>query len=212
MSSSLLRKAASRPGMLPRYLLAAWLTSVSSQAVAMEVERAEVKFAEQRYSFEMVATLNAPIDRVEAILKDYAGYSTLDERILESRVIERISPSEVLLFTSLRACFGPFCRHVKRVERVEEGVHELRAATIPERSDVAYGDTYTQISNAGPKTRVVYRTVVSPDFWIPRFVGRRVMLNTLRDASLTLFSNVEKRAGLPDEGAAAEHPEAVPPQ
>ena len=111
------------------------------------------------------------------------------------------------MFTSLRACYGPFCRTVKRVERVLEQIHELRAATIPEKSDVTFGETFTQLSNAGPRTRVIYRTAVSPDFWIPRFVGRRIMLNTLQDATLTLFSNVEKRAheaGVPAAGTSPQ--------
>jgi hypothetical protein len=166
----------------------------SLQAFAIEVERADSTFADRRYSFELVATLDAPIERVDSILKDYAAYPDLDARILEARVMERPAAGEVTLFTSLRACFGPFCRTVKRVEHVREEVHELRATTVPDQSDVSFGETFTQLSNAGPRTRVVYRTSVSPDFWIPRMIGRRFMLNTLRDATLTLFGNVEKRA------------------
>jgi hypothetical protein len=190
-----------RPGL--RGVLAVLLTVMSWCAVALEVERAEARYADQRYSFEMVATLDAPIDRIDAVLKDYAGYPALDPRILESRVLERPAANEVLLFTSLRACFGPVCRSVKRVERVQERVHELHASTLPERSDVGYGETFTQLSNAGQRTRVIYRTTVSPDFWIPRFVGRRLMLNTLRDATLNMFGNIEQRAGVsPPSGQA----------
>jgi hypothetical protein len=170
-------------------------SAAPSIARAVEIERADAAFAEKRYSFELVATLDAPIDKVEAVLRNYANYPTLDSRILEAKVIERPATNEVMLFTSLRACFGPFCRNVKRIEKVEEEVHELRATTIPEKSDITYGETYTQLSNAGKRTRVIYRTAISPDFWIPRFVGRRVMLNTLRDATLNLFGNVEKQAG-----------------
>ena len=166
-----------------------------SPAWAIEIERADAEFAEARYSFELVATLDAPIDRVEAVLRNYVGYPSLDARILEAKVLERPTANEVMLFTSLRACVGPICRTVKRTERVEEDVHELRATTIAEKSDVTFGETYTQLSNAGKRTRVVYRTAISPDFWVPRFVGRRALLNTLRDATLNLFGNVEKQAG-----------------
>jgi hypothetical protein len=176
-------------------LIALGLTLAPCYARALEVERSEARFADQRYSFDMVVTLDAPIDRIDAVLKDYAAYPTLDPRILESRVLERPSANEVLLYTALRACFGPFCRSVKRVERVQEQLHELHASTLPERSDVVYGETFTQLSNAGERTRVTYRTTVSPDFWIPRFVGRRLMLNTLRDATLNMFGNIEQRAG-----------------
>ncbi len=170
------------------------LTLVSWGAQALEIERAEARFAEKRFSFELIATLDAPIDRIDAVLKDYASYPALDARILESRVLERPAPGEVMLFTALRACLGPFCRSVKRVERVQEQVHELHASTLPEQSDITYGETFTQLSNAGQRTRLIYRTTVSPDLWIPRFVGRRLMLNTLRDATLNVFGNIEKRA------------------
>jgi hypothetical protein len=181
--------------LMVRYLC--WIVvlgTVSWRACAIEVERAEARFTDQRYTFELVATIDAPIDRVDAVLKDYAGYPALDARILESRVMARPAEGEVMLFTSLRACFGPFCRTVKRVERVQEQIHELHASTLPEQSDVTFGETFAQLSNAGPRTRVIYRTSVSPDFWVPRFIGRRIMLNTLQDATLTLFGNVEKRA------------------
>jgi len=177
-------------------LAAGWAACLAmAPARAVDIESAEAVFADARYSFELVATLDAPIDRVEAVLRNYVGYPSLDQRILEAQVIERPAANEVLLFTSLRACFGPFCRTVRRTEKVEEDVHELRATTIAEKSDVSFGQTYTQLSNAGDRTRVVYRTSISPAFWVPPFVGRRVMLNTLRDATLGLFGNVEKQAG-----------------
>jgi hypothetical protein len=169
-------------------------TSIGPAAYAVEVERTDASFADKRYTFEMVATLDAPIDRVEAVLRDYANYPKLDQRILEAKILDRPGPNTVTLFTSLRACAGPFCRTVKRTERVEEEVHELRATAIPERSDVAFSETFSQLSNAGKRTRVVYRTTISPDFWVPRFVGRKAMLNTLRDVTLNLFGNVEKEA------------------
>ena len=169
----------------------------ASTAHAVEVERTDATFADKRYTFELVATLDAPIDRVEAVLRDYENYPTLDSRILESKILGRPAANEVTLFTRLRACTGPFCRTVKRTEIVEEDVHELRATVIPEKSDLAFSETFSQLSNAGKRTRVVYRTTISPDFWVPRFVGRRSMLNTLRDVTLNLFGNVEKEAARP---------------
>ena len=87
---------------------------------------------------------------------------------------------------------------VERVERVEERPYELLATALPERSDVTFGITQTQISTSGPRTtRLVYRTQIEPKFWIPRLVGRRAMLNTLREATIDLFTQVERTAQLP---------------
>jgi hypothetical protein len=41
---------------------------------------------------------------------------------------------------------------------------------------------------------VRYTTAVAPKFWVPTFIGRPLMLRTLREASLDLFRNVEARA------------------
>src|SRR5262249_30833327 len=122
----------------------------------------------------------------------------LDARVLDSKVLERVNDSEVVLYSRVRACFAFICRGVERVERVEERPYELVATAMPERSDVKFGLTQTQISTLGPQeTRVVYRTQIEPKFWVPRIVGRRAMLSTLREATIDLFTQVERTAQQP---------------
>jgi hypothetical protein len=172
----------------------------------LEIQHAEARYVERRYEFEMTAVLDAPVMRVETVLRDYARYPMLDTRILEAKIIERPGSGIVLLETRVRACFGPFCRNVKRVERVEEGVLELHATTLPELSDVAFGDTRMRLVDIEGRTQVIYQTSLTPAFWIPSIVGRRLMLKTLREATLDLFRHVELEAraeGAVSEGAAA---------
>lgn len=169
-------------------------------AAALTIERAESRYVDKHYQFEFVATLDAPVDRVQAVLRDYANYPALDERILEARVEERPTQYAAILATTVRACFGPFCRNVKRVERVEEAPLELTAISDPKRSDVKFGETHTMLSVAEGRTRVSYRTAITPAFWIPPIGGRRWLLNTLSEATIELFKNVEQRAqALPAE-------------
>jgi Polyketide cyclase / dehydrase and lipid transport len=162
---------------------------------AFDLQRAEAEFIEGEYRFEMTAVIEAPVDQVEHILRDYENYPTLDPRILAARVIERSEPHIATLATTLRACFGPFCRSVKRIERVEESPHALLAVTDAARSDMKFGETRMELSSDEQnRTRVSYRTRLKPDFWIPALVARRMMLETLEDATIELFRNVEKRA------------------
>lgn len=163
-------------------------------ARAMTIERSESRYVDKYYQFELVATLDAPVERVEAVLRDYANYTALDARILDARVLERPARFAAILETTVRACFGPFCRNVKRVERVEESPLGLTAITDPTRSDVTFGETRTMLSVSEGRTRVSYRTAITPAFWIPAIAGRRWMLNTLGDATIELFKNVEQRA------------------
>jgi len=167
----------------------------TAAAHAFEIEHSKASYADRKYQYELRVRLDAPLDRVEAVLRDYESYPTLDTRILEARIVERPAEHVALLETKLRACFGPFCRNVKRLERVEESAGGLAAITDPARSDVRFGETHTSLSAAGEGgTLVSYRTSITPGFWIPPFAGRRWMLSTLANATSDLFMNVEERA------------------
>ena len=167
----------------------------AAAAGAFEIEKSETRYADRRYQCELSVKLDAPPDKVQAVLRDYERYPALDTRILQARVLERPEPDVAVLETTVRVCFGWFCRNVTRVERVQESEHSLAATADPSRSDVKFGETSTQLSpdeNGG--TLVHYRTSITPAFWIPAVVGRRWMLRTLEDASGDLFMNVEMRA------------------
>jgi hypothetical protein len=171
------------------------LILTAGAAHAFGIQNSSATYANKQYRYELDVTLDAPIDAVEAVLRDYERYPQLDTRILQARVLERPNADTVVLETTLRACFGPFCRSVKRIERVQEGRYALTAITDASRSDVKFGETYTQLSTSkGGGTQVRYRTRITPGFWVPAFAGRRWMLSTLADATSDLFRNVEKKA------------------
>ena len=170
------------------------LLGAARTAAAMEVESAEANFEHHEYHIELSLLIDAPAARVEAVLRDYADYPSLDASILDAKVLERIDPSTILLYTKLHACSGPFCRTVNRVERVDERPLELIAVVVPEQSDVSFGRTETTLTPVAEQTRVHYDTRVTPKFWVPFLIGRPLMLRTLEDASIRLFRGVEARA------------------
>jgi hypothetical protein len=163
-------------------------------SLALDVTHAEAHYVEDKFRLDLTVIVNAPLAQVETVLRDYARYPALDERIVEAKVLERVSDSRVLLFTKLRACSGVFCRTVNRVEQVDETSGELIAQVLPERSDMLAGTTHTVLTAEGTRTRVTYVTQLAPNFWVPSFIGRPLMLRTLREASIELFRNVERQA------------------
>jgi hypothetical protein len=164
-------------------------------ACAFQIEHSETRYADRRYQCDLNVRIDAPLDKVEAILRDYENYSALDARILKARIIERPEPNVAMLETTLRVCLGWFCRNVDRVERVEESQHALTAKADPSRSDVKFGETHLQLApGEHGSTLVRYTTSITPAFWIPTAVGRRWMLRTLEDATTDLFMNVEMKA------------------
>jgi hypothetical protein len=176
----------------------AWVAAASlwaAPAGAFEIEKSETRYVDRRYQCDLSVRLDAPPDKVEAILRDYERYPSLDTRILRARVMGRPEPNVAMLETTVRVCFGWFCRNVDRVERVEESEHALAATADPSRSDVKFGETHMQLApDEDGGTLVHYRTSITPAFWIPSVVGRRWMLRTLEDATGDLFMNVEMRA------------------
>lgn len=179
-----------------RFTIALGLCALGSSGVvhALEIEKIDSKFADKHYQLVLVTVIDAPLEKVQTILRDYTNYPKLDPRILEASVLGRPAPQELLLYTKLRACFGVICRNVKRVERVVEREHELQAVVLPEQSDATSGETLTVLTALGSRTRVSYSTKIAPGFWVPTVIGRPLMLRTLREASVDLFNHVEKQA------------------
>ena len=61
----------------------------AAAAGAFEIEKSETRYVDRRYQCDLSVKLDAPPDKVEAILRDYERYPSLDTRILRARVMER---------------------------------------------------------------------------------------------------------------------------
>jgi len=191
--------AASKSGWPHRHaLLVAALLSSAPAASAFDIERSEARYVDKHFRYELVVTLDAPIERVDQVLRDYAEYPSLNQRILSATILERPAPDVVTLETTVEVCFGWFCRNVTRVERVQESRYALLAVADPERSDVKFSETRSELSvGHHGATRVKYVTNVVPGFWVPPMGGRRMLLRTLEHETRDLFMNVEKKARQP---------------
>ncbi len=164
-------------------------------ADALEVRRLDVSFQGDRYVVLLNAQLDAPADAVGDVLKRYDDYPALDPRITESRVLSREREHSLRLYTRMRGCLGTLmCRTMQRVEEVEELPNELLATAVLPESDVRLGVTRSQWQAQDGGTAVQYRLEIMPKFWIPPFFGRRLMISTLREGTLSLFTNVEREA------------------
>jgi hypothetical protein len=162
-------------------------------ARALDVAVLEARYEQGRYRVMLDAVVDAPAENVRSVLNDFAGYAQLDRRIRSSQVIGG-QAGQVLLKTRVHACAGWFCRDVNRVERVTLSDDALVAEVVPERSDFRGGDTRTEWGAVNGGTRIRYQARFTPDFWIPAILGRALVLRSLRESTLELFSNVEERA------------------
>lgn len=167
----------------------------ASPAHAFTIEHSEARYVEKHFTYELVVTLDAPIDRVDKVLRNYADYPSLNDRILAAKVLERPAPDVVTLETTVEVCFGWICRDVNRVEKVQESKYSLLAVADPARSDVKFSETRSELMPAHHgATRVKYVTNVVPGFWVPPLGGRRMMLKMLETETRDLFMSVERKA------------------
>lgn len=167
----------------------------AAPASAFTIEHSEARYTDKHFKYELTVTLDAPIDSVNEVLRDYDEYPSLNHRILNAKVLSRPERDVALLETTVKVCFGPFCRNVTRVERVLESRYVLLAIADPNRSDVKSSETRSELTpSLHNTTRVKYVTDVVPDFWVPAVGGRRMMLKMLESETSDLFMNVEKRA------------------
>lgn len=170
----------------------------ASAARAFNIEHSETRYVDKHFHYELIVTLDAPIDRVEEVLRDYTDYPSLNSRILSAKVLDRPAPDVVDLETTMKLCLGWFCRDVKRVERVHESKYMLLAVADPTRSDVKFSETRSELTPAHDgATRVTYVTNVVPGFWVPALGGRRMLLKVLDTETRNLFMSVEEKARQP---------------
>lgn len=180
-------------------LFAAALFLSAPAARAFDIEQSEARYVDKHFRYELTVTLDAPIDRVDAVLRDYADYPSLNHRILSSKILERPAPAVVTLETTVEVCFGWFCRDVTRVERVQESKYAMVAVADPERSEVKFSETRSELSTTHHgATRVKYVTDVIPGFWVPPMGGRRALLRTLETETRNLFMSAEQKAQQPE--------------
>lgn len=179
-------------------LFAAAVLLSAPPALAFTIEHSEARYVDKHFTYELVVTLDAPIERVNEVLRDYADYPSLNSRILSATVLERPAPSVVTLETTVEVCFGWLCRDVTRVEQVQESRYAMLAVADPARSDVKFSETRSELSPAHHgATRVRYVTNVVPGFWVPPLGGRRMMLKMLETETRDLFMSVEQKARQP---------------
>jgi hypothetical protein len=163
-------------------------------ARAFEVDASEATYVNGMFHVIFEGVLDAPPAGVEAVLRDYTRYPTIDTRIRRAELVSRNADGTLFVRTLIDACAGFFCRTVKRVERVEHGPGKLSATVIPAQSDMRQGMAHTYWRADGDGTHVRYVAEFQPDFWVPTLIGRSIALRALRESTLQLFRNVEHEA------------------
>lgn len=192
----------------PAYLASGCLVLVwaASAALAGKVYTAAVSHQSGVYRVEVDALVSVPAPRVRQLLTDYNHLGRLNDAIKVSEILKTRKPGDYRVRTVTEACVWFYCKRVHQVQDVIEAYDgSVTATVIPELSDFRHGYARLNLWQEPDGTRVLIRSEVEPDFWIPPIIGPWLIKRKLRSEALETVQNLERVApagALPHNGAA----------
>lgn len=175
------------------------LLSPFGSAQGYELVSVETRRDGAAYRLHIEAMLAASPARVLAVLTDYDRIHELHPRMTQSRSLGRVGPDTEEVYTRFEGCLLMFCRTIDRVERITAANGVLLAEDVPGRGSFHEGSTEWRLETHGAGTRLRYEAYFVPAFWVPPLIGPAQMSRSVQQMTLELMSEVERRAGPPDD-------------
>lgn len=174
-------------------LLAAVLGLVSLTAHASQLVRLDVDKKANSYAVYVVMELDAPAEKVRAILTDYAHLDRLNASITASKIIDARGDGTVRVLTRFENCIVFFCVNMQRVEDITQDYQgRILVAMVPDLSSFRFGQASWEVTSTGSGSRVIHRATLEPDFWLPPWIGTAILKATLRHEIRASFDNLER--------------------
>jgi hypothetical protein len=173
-------------------LLAAVFELVSLTAHASQLVRLDVDQKANSYAVYVVMELDAPAEKVRAILTDYAHLDRLNASITASKIIDANGNGTVRVLTRIENCIVFFCVNLQRVEDITQDYQgRILVAMVPDLSSFRSGQASWEVTSTGSGSRVIHRATLEPDFWLPPWIGTAILKATMRREIRASFENLE---------------------
>jgi hypothetical protein len=173
-------------------LLAVVMGLVSLTAHASQLVRLDVDQKANSYAVYVVMELDAPAEKVRAILTDYAHLDRLNASITASKIMDDKGDGTVRVLTRFENCIVFFCMTVQRVEDItEDGQGRILGTLVPGESSFRSGQAFWEVTSTGSGSRVIHRATLEPDFWLPPWIGTAILKATMRREIRASFENLE---------------------
>ena len=179
-----------------------WLMTVAiacclwvSSAVAGEVYMASANHQSGVYLVEVDALVNVPEPKVRELLTDYNELGRVNPSIEVSEILKTREPGNYQVRTVTEACVWFYCKRIHQVQDVIEASDgSVTAVVIPALSDFRNGYARLNLWQEPEGTRILIRSEVEPDFWIPPVIGPWLIKRKLRSEALETVDNLERVA------------------
>jgi hypothetical protein len=172
-----------------------WLGLWAFAAAAGQVYTALVTHQSGSYFVEVDTLTNAPEPAVRRLLTDYDHLGRVNSAIESSEILLERKAGDYQVRTVTKACVWFYCRRIRQVQNVIESQDgSITAVVIPEQSDFKHGYARINLWQEPTGTRVLIRSEVQPDFWIPPIIGPWIIKRKLRSEALETVNNLERVA------------------
>lgn len=147
------------------------------------------------YTSHTSATLNAPYDKIYAILTDYNNLTKLSSQITDSRILQS-SNNIIKVRTVTEDCLLFFCVEMINTQHMkDDGQGNIVGITIPEASDFKHGNMHWKIKKVNDNlTEISMDGEFAPSFFIPPLIGPMVIKMKVKEQTEVSIQKIEEIA------------------
>ncbi len=174
---------------MPVILLTLWLLPWTI-AVAEDAQ-VEVTREKGHYLFKVETVMEAPADKVRAVVSDYPNLHLLHDVIQESDLSEN-PDGHPRVHVRAHPCVLIFCKDLNMVLDMDEQREGILIGTmVPEVSDFSFGIMRWEIQPLEPqRTRLGYQADLVPAFWMPPIIGPWLLQGKISNLAVKMIENI----------------------
>lgn len=176
-----------------KHILSICLCFLTGNSVlhAGQVSKSYVDYDGEEYHLNLIMLVDAPSTGVWQYLTNYRQLQRVNPAVKKSQVIKRGKTTRIKVISE--GCVWFFCRILTQVQDIRNlGQGYLVISEVPGESDFSSGYTMWHVIPHQQGTQVTIRARLTPDFWIPPFIGPWLFQNALLKQGETVINNLEK--------------------
>jgi hypothetical protein len=167
----------------------------SASAAGATIHSAAVSYQSGSFIVEVDALLDCAETKARALLTDYNQLERLIPAVERSEILDVREPGDYRVRTVSYTCLWFYCKRLTRVQDVVEA-HDgsITAIVVPELSEFSHGTMRLNLWQETAGTRILIRSEVTPDVWIPPLLGPWLIKRELHAEALQTVRNLERVA------------------
>lgn len=168
--------------------------SALTPAWAATILETDVSHNDNVYRIRFAVIIDAPLERVRAVMTDFAQLTKLTDTLLESEVLSR-SPGKQRIRVVFRTCVLFFCKKMRKTEDVETLSNgDIVTVAVPAESDFDRAEARWHLVGEAGSTRVEYDAEMEPRFFVPPLIGPALVKSKIRRELVATAANIERLA------------------